>query len=384
MTVFWFLCFVVSSIFAFYFLNDLKHTSKLVKGAEDKLIEANQKFSEANQKFAEARNISNAAEASVKATKEENVLLHNAIEEVVNLWINDTWKSITDRLTATNHATQKTRLDKTFETCRKHGIDFDGRQERAFYVRLETKWKEEIVAEKAKQEQQRIKEIMREEQQAEKMRAAELRKIEEDRKVLEKKLSEASERMQLLQKMAKLEKLTAEQQEELQQVTAENSKLASEIEEKDRRKSMAEQTKAGNVYVISNIGSFGENVYKVGMTRRLIPEDRIKELGDASVPFPFDCHMMIPSEDAPKLESVLHEALWQHRLNLVNDRKEFFKAEIELIRSVVDKHASGSVYKFIPVPEAQDWRESEAKRAQKDYGKYHDDIEDSDESNEAA
>lgn len=384
MTIFWFLCFVISFIYAMYIRNDLKKSIAMANGAENKLLEASKIQENANIKFSEAEKISNAAATSVKETKEENILLHNAIEEIVNLWINDTWKSISDRLTATNHATQKSRLDKTFETCRKHGIDFDGRQERAFYVRLETKWKEEVQSEKAKQEQQRIKEIMREEQQAEKMRATELRKIEEDRKILEKKLAEASDRMELLQKLAKLEKLTAEQQQELQQVTEDNIKYKNEIAEKDRRKSMAEQTKAGNVYVISNIGSFGDNVFKVGMTRRLIPEDRIKELGDASVPFPFDCHLMIPSEDAPKLESILHEALWKYRLNLVNDRKEFFKAELDLIKNVVDKHAKGAVYQFVVVPEAQDWRESEAKRAQSDFGEYNDSVEDSEDSNEAA
>lgn len=65
---------------------------------------------------------------------------------------------------------------------------------------------------------------------------------------------------------------------------------------------MAQQTKSGHVYIISNIGSFGENVYKIGMTRRLEPTDRVRELGDASVPFPFDIHAMIYSEDALNLK----------------------------------------------------------------------------------
>jgi hypothetical protein len=83
--------------------------------------------------------------------------------------------------------------------------------------------------------------------------------------------------------------------------------LQEAIEKKERALSMAQQTKRGYVYVISNIGSFGENVYKIGMTRRLEPIDRVKELGDASVPFQFDVHALVYSEDAPRLESMLHK-----------------------------------------------------------------------------
>ena len=133
---------------------------------------------------------------------------------------------------------------------------------------------------------------------------------------------------------------------------------------------MAEQTRAGNVYVISNIGSFGDGVFKIGMTRRLIPEERVKELSDASVPFLFDIHMMIPSEDAPSLETKLHEELWANRINLVNDGKEFFKSELKVIKKFVDKHAKNAVFEFKPVPEAAQWRESEVRRKQKDVGKY--------------
>ena len=88
--------------------------------------------------------------------------------------------------------------------------------------------------------------------------------------------------------------------------------------------SRAQMTRSGHVYVISNIGSFGHNVYKVGMTRRLEPMDRVKELGDASVPFPFDVHAMIFTEDAPGLESAIHKRIEEHRLNRVNLRREFF------------------------------------------------------------
>src|SRR5690606_27789669 len=87
----------------------------------------------------------------------------------------------------------------------------------------------------------------------------------------------------------------------------------------ERALSMAQQTRRGHVYVISNEGSFGRHVYKIGMTRRLEPMDRVRELGDASVPFPFDVHAMIFCDDAPALENALHKRLHERRRNLVNE-----------------------------------------------------------------
>lgn len=113
------------------------------------------------------------------------------------------------------------------------------------------------------------------------------------------------------------------------------AKLERAMAERERAKSMAQMTRSGYVYVISNIGSFGEKVFKVGMTRRLDPMDRVHELGDASVPFSFDVHAMIWTEDAPGLENELHRRLDQHRVNRINYRKEFFNAEMETVRAIV-------------------------------------------------
>jgi hypothetical protein len=120
---------------------------------------------------------------------------------------------------------------------------------------------------------------------------------------------------------------------------------------------MAQQTRAGNVYVISNIGSFGEDVFKIGMTRRLEPLDRVKELGDASVPFPFDVHMMIFSEDAPALEAALHRKFNHERVNRVNLRKEFFRVRLDDIVTSVEQLA-GRV-EYLADPEALEFRESQ-------------------------
>lgn len=115
--------------------------------------------------------------------------------------------------------------------------------------------------------------------------------------------------------------------------------------------------KAGYVYVISNIGAFGENVYKIGMTRRLEPMDRIYELGNASVPFNFDVHAMIFSEDAPKLESVLHRTFADKKVNMVNTRREFFNVTLDEIEKVVKENHDKTV-EFVKIPDAQQYRES--------------------------
>ncbi len=119
---------------------------------------------------------------------------------------------------------------------------------------------------------------------------------------------------------------------------------------------MAQQTKAGHVYIISNIGSFGKNVFKVGMTRRLEPLDRIRELGDASVPFGFDVHALLWSEDAPALENALHKHFIMTQVNKVNPRKEFFRLSIRDLKHQVE--ALGIAAAWTMAANAAEYRES--------------------------
>lgn len=116
-----------------------------------------------------------------------------------------------------------------------------------------------------------------------------------------------------------------------------------------------QNTRAGFVYVISNIGSFGDGIYKIGMTRRLVPMDRIKELSSASVPFPFDVHAIIFSDDAPALEAKLHNKFKDNRVNMVNDKKEFFKVNLEEIKDAVLSDYNNTV-KFTMIAEAEEYR----------------------------
>ena len=195
-----------------------------------------------------------------------------------------------------------------------------------------------------KEEQQEIKRQMREEVKLEREVEKTLKEEENYNKLLDKAKNEA-------------EKATGLELDSLSEEIARLSQELQEAHEKsERAKSMAQQTKQGHVYVISNIGSFGKNVCKIGMTRRLEPLDRVKELGDASVPFGFDVHAMIHSGDAPALENALHKKFDQVRLNLVNNRKEFFRVSILDIKEEVNKIAPAA--EFIETAEARDYRES--------------------------
>ncbi len=128
----------------------------------------------------------------------------------------------------------------------------------------------------------------------------------------------------------------------------------------ERARAMAEMTKCGYVYVISNIGSFGEDVVKIGLTRRLEPDDRVKELGDASVPFGFDTHAMIYSDEAPALENALHKEFAERRVNAANMRKEFFRVGLKEVEEAVRRLAPSAT--FFSDREAQDWHETLSRR----------------------
>ena len=141
-----------------------------------------------------------------------------------------------------------------------------------------------------------------------------------------------------------------------------NELLSEAQENKERAISRAQMTRSGYVYVISNIGAFGEGVYKIGMTRRLEPTDRVKELGGASVPFPFDVHAMIYSEDAPTLENDLHKQLENRSVNRINTRKEFFKVGLDEIERIVQNHNVDA--NFIKIPSAEQYRQTQSIIAQ--------------------
>lgn len=192
---------------------------------------------------------------------------------------------------------------------------------------LEVMYRYRAKKQEEKEEQQTIKEQMREE-------ARVLKEIEEARKKVEKE--ETHFKAALLAARTKIENASDSERTALEAKIAELEAKLQEVEEiKGDIENRERNTRAGYVYVISNIGSFGEHVYKIGMTRRLEPLDRIRELGSASVPFTFDIHAMIFSEDAPSLENKIHKRFSDRRVNQVNFRKEFFKVNINEIDDVI-------------------------------------------------
>ncbi|KLN63974.1 MULTISPECIES: DUF4041 domain-containing protein [Vibrio] len=198
-------------------------------------------------------------------------------------------------------------------------------------------------------EQKLIKEQIREEQRVIKEFEKAIAEAEKEEKMYRNLLDKAQQ---------ELAQANEQERSEMEQRIAILEQQLAEAEAKEERaKSMAEQTRKGHVYVISNIGSFGEDVYKIGLTRRLEPMDRVKELGDASVPFPFDVHAMIYTDDAPALETALHREFHSQRVNAVNLRKEFFSVDLEEIKDAVEKIA-GVDAEFKMTALAEDYFES--------------------------
>jgi hypothetical protein len=201
---------------------------------------------------------------------------------------------------------------------------------------------------KEREEQRAIKERIREEERAQREFERAIKEAEKEESLLRTAMDKARR---------EIERATDEQKAKYEQQLAQLAEKLRLAEEKNQRAlSMAQQTRAGHVYVISNEGSFGEHIYKIGLTRRLEPIDRIRELGDASVPFDFDVHALIRSEDAPALERELHRRFVRQQVNKVNPRKEFFRVTVHEIRQVVE--AMGCQAAWTMAAECRDYKET--------------------------
>ena len=201
---------------------------------------------------------------------------------------------------------------------------------------------------KEREEQRAIKESIREEERAQR----EFEKAIKDAAKEEDVIRNAVEKAQ-----SQFDKASDEQKSKYEEQLRQLSEKLHLAEEKNKRAlSMAQQTRSGHVYVISNLGSFGEEVHKIGLTRRLEPRDRIRELGDASVPFEFDVHALIYSEDAPTLESELHKHFLKMQVNKVNARKEFFRIPLQQIRQEVERLGCQATWTM--AADAREYRET--------------------------
>jgi len=253
-----------------------------------------------------------------------------------------------------NNATKaEERIKKAFDSVNKLGETHSIQITRSYLAlklrELSLTYEYELKKYEEKEEQRRIREQMREEEKAQKEMERAQKEAEDEEKRFQKALDRAK---------AELGTASAVHVDGLNtQIKELEQKLQEAHDRKERAIAMAQLTKVGHIYVISNIGSFGENVYKIGMTRRLDPLDRVKELGDASVPFEFDIHAIIYSENAPQLEYELHQQFTNHRLNRINNKKEFFKVTLPEIEAFVNKHTNAEI-QFTKLAEAREYRET--------------------------
>lgn len=261
--------------------------------------------------------------------------------------------SILSRVRSDNAGTLEQQIRDAFTLVNFNGKAFRQARitEQYLAARLdELKWA--AVAQQLKlqerEEQRRIKQQMREEAKARREYERAMREATKEEDMLRKAMEKAKQQVA---------QATAEQKARFEQQLADLEQKLKEAEERNQRaRSMAQQTKKGHVYIISNVGSFGEDVLKIGLTRRLEPLDRIRELGDSSVPFSFDVHALIMSDDAPDLESQLQKHFRLMQVNKVNWRKEFFRASLKDIREELER--LGVEAKWTMMAEAREYRET--------------------------
>jgi len=284
----------------------------------------------------------------LKKTERDHAAIARRQEEIsqrtnqlADRYLSENVSWIGGKVTANNFATSKQRLLKVIEACRDIGFQIPQEREQGLLEDLKRQYEQAVRDEFARQEQARIK--------------AQIREEEKLAREIEKQIQDAQREQAAIQ--AALERALREAADEHSaEVEHLRAKLREAEEKSQRAMSRAQMTKSGHVYVISNIGSFGEGVFKIGMTRRLEPDERISELSSASVPFPYDVHMMVSCDDAPSLENALHRELHRQRLNKVNFRKEFFRVDLESIRKIVE--SSHGEVDYVAEPAALQYRET--------------------------
>jgi hypothetical protein len=347
------------------------------------------------QKLKEARELSRRLVRQGKAAQSDDLSEERA-RVSMNFTI-DAFNGKVDAILAAakgdNIGTLRQKLDDAFFLINEHGAAFHNVRITEAYrdARMaELRWavKVQLVRQEEREQQRLVKERMREEAKAQRefdraQREALAREeaIERERAMIESARAAAEREQRALFEERLREELARSAESERAKVEAEfrarmdtqqaearaeyearladaDARLAEALAARERAKSMAQQTKRGTVYVISNVGAFGDSIFKIGQTRRLDPMERIWELGDASVPFDFDVHALITTDDAPRLEGALHEHFVLAQVNKMNWRKEFFRVELGEIRRVVED--MGLEAQWTMTANAQQFRETQA------------------------
>jgi hypothetical protein len=291
---------------------------------------------------------------TVNNSKSEGRKMVNDMKKLLLRSFNNECDYCVDNVKFNNMEVNEKRIEKSFEELNKLGRIMQARISDSYkklkYEELYLAFEYQQKKQEEKEEQKRAREELREQQKLEQEIRQARERIAKEKKHYIRAINELE---------AKLKDATSDSERalvlgKLEEVKGQYSELEKEEKVIDYREQNA---KAGYVYIISNIGSFGENVYKIGMTRRLEPLERIDELGDASVPFSFDVHALIFSENAPVLEAKLHEHFYKSRINKLNNRKEFFRADILEVEKIV-KENYDKVVDIVKDAPAEEYRES--------------------------
>ena len=293
-------------------------------------------------------------DSALEVTSSEAKKIVNSQEKQILRCFNAECSNIIEKVTAKNVDTARAKIQRAFDAINKI-FAVDGVQITPDYLASKFEELSLVYAYAVKQEEEREQRKAIREQMVEEEKVR--REIEREKQKIEKETIHFSNEVNKLMTYMQKAKDDVERQLYMDKVAALEEKLKELEASKENVLQREQNTRAGFVYIISNIGSFGEEVFKIGMTRRLEPMDRIAELSSASVPFPFDVHALIFSEDAPALEAILHRHFDSMRVNKVNNRKEFFRVGLDEIKKVVlDNH--NATVKFIDIPDATEYRET--------------------------
>lgn len=259
--------------------------------------------------------------------------------------------TIISKVKYNNLETIEGRIKKSFSTLNKLNKDLEIKI-KDDYLNLKLKelhltYGEKLKIQEENEAKKTEKEILREEKRL-------MKELEEKRLSIIKERTHYTNELNNLSHLLEKDPSNNDVLEKIKEFEMKIQEIENNLKDIDYREN---NKRAGYVYIISNIGSFGENVFKIGMTRRLDPLDRVKELGDASVPFQFDIHALIFSEDAPSLENAIHKSLEDKKVNMKNSRKEFFNVTIEEIEKIVRENFSKTV-EFVYKPEAEQYNQS--------------------------
>lgn len=325
-------------------------TSDLYRKALEQIYEQKKKI------IREKRAVLTKVQWTINANKREGQRMTNHYSKLMMRAFNGESDSAIAKVRWNNVTRMEERIHRAFEAINKLGdtvqIQISEEYKNLWLQELQLTYEYQEKLHQEKERERKRREELRDAEKAQEEFEAAKKEAENDESRYGKALAEAK---------ASMEKAKGQEVQELNnKIKLLEEKLVEVHKQKERAISRAQFTKSGYVYIISNIGSFGEKIFKIGMTRRLDPYERIKELGDASVPFDFDVHAMIYSENAPELESSLHFHFEKKKINLANSRSEFFDIVLDEIERFCEQ--KNIKLELIKLAEAREYRETLALR----------------------